>query len=471
MNLWSRSLAFVSRGGDLSQADEGDVYPFLSCDSGEVPLAPWIDRVGFGLFLLATATLLLRPADWLPGLEQARIYEFIIAACLCVSLPRLAWQLSRKSPARPMTLLIFGLCVSIVLSHLARGSLYDARVGGSEFFKLFLYYLLILSWVDSPTRMRQFMLCLCACTLGQTVIAILDYDGWINLDTLRSINTGYTNPDSGAFSVLRRLCGIGIFNDPNDLSLLLVACMAMCYGFTHYQHLGRLRRWLFVPLVFFTYAITLTHSRGGLLSLLGAMGAMLVVRYGRSRALLAAVVLFPVVFTIFGGRQTQVDLSDPEDTFQTRMSCWSDSLELFKQSPIFGIGEEQQVELKGSVAHNSFIQSFAELGIAGGACFLGAFAMAILAVYRTNVGDADPDLARLRPVVLAIVIGYAIGLLALSRAYTPTTYLILGLTAAYINLTPRGAPLRLDARFTKRLAMASIAFIAATYVFVRVMTT
>jgi len=76
----------------------------------------------------------------------------------------------------------------------------------------------------------------------------------------------------------------------------------------------------------------------------------------------------------------------------------------------------------------------------------------------------------LRPVFLAIAVGYAIGLLALSRAYSASTYLIVGLIAAYINLTPRVRPLRLDFGFVQRLAVASVLFIAATYLFVRFMS-
>jgi len=179
--------------------------------------------------------------------------------------------------------------------------------------------------------------------------------------------------------------------------------------------------------------------------------------------------LVPVMFLVFAGRQTRVDLSNPEDTFQTRLDYWGESLELFKSSPVFGVGQGQQVELSDHVTHNSFLQGFAELGFAGGACFLGAFVMAMRAVHRTNVREADPEMARLQPIVLAIVVGYAVGLLALSRDYSATTYLILGLAAAYINLTPRIRPPRLDFGFIQRLVVASVVFIAATYLFVLVM--
>ena len=439
-------------------------------ESLDASLARLADNTGFGFFLLATAVLLVRPADSIPALYNEPIYYFVISACLCLSIPRLLGQFKPQSRARPITQLIFAYWVCIILSHLVRGSLWDIRTGGVAFLKLFVYYLLILSWADSPPRLRQFMLCLCACSLAQTIVGWLQYDAWINLPTLRSIEQ-ITNVGSGDPSTVRRLCGIGIFDDPNDLCVLLVVSMALCIGFIGYRKIGRLRFGWFLPLGFAAYTIALTRSRSGFLSLLGSIGTLLWARYGRGRAVLVGAVLLPVLFLAFAGRQTHVDLYSRDDTFQTRLDYWSDSLELFKTSPIFGVGPNQQMELSGHVAHNSFIQSFAEVGFVGGACFLGAFVMAIRAVYRTNIRDADPELARLQPVFLAIVVGYAIGLMALSRDYAATTYLVLGLTAAYINLTPRARPLRLDSGFLQRLVVASVLFIAATYLFVRIMVT
>jgi putative inorganic carbon (hco3(-)) transporter len=464
MEWQNRSVAMEGLGNA-----EG-IFPFLSGETTDSRYAALIDKIGFGLFLLATAVLLMRPADSIPALLNLPIYQFVVSACLCLSAPRLLRQFSPQSPARPITQLIFGVWLCVILSHLVRGSLWDIRTGGVEFFKLFIYYLLIVSWVDSPARLRQFMLCLCVCTLAQTIVSLLEYDGWINLSTLRSIDEVDHNAGSGMALIVHRLCGIGIFDDPNDLCLLLVVTMALCFGLISRRNSGRLSFGWLLPLSFFVYTIELTRSRSGFLSLLGAIGTLLITRYSRGRALLVAVILLPVILVVFAGRQTHVDLSDPGDTFQTRLECWSDSLELFKHSPVFGVGQGQEAELRYHVAHNSFLQGFAELGFVGGACFLGAFLMAIRAVHLTNVHDADPELARLKPVFLAVVVGYAIGLLALSRGYTVSTYLILGLTAAYINLMPRVRPLRLNSGFIQLLAIVSAVFIVATYLFVRIMS-
>ena len=447
----------------LATASE-DFCPFLE---PAIPLgSEQAGGLGFGLFLAATAALLCRPADLFPFLYGLPIYEAIMIASLAISLPRLSHQFfSLYLPARAITRLIFGLLVAIVLSHLMRGSLHNARDGGGDFLKIYLYYLLLLSWVDSPKRMRQFLLCLCTCALALTITALLQYHGLIDLEAIRAIQEG----DDGSRTILR-LCGTGIFHDPNDVSLLLVVAICICAYFSGDKSIGRLRfGWVF-PIALFGYAMMLTYSRGGLLALFGAIGAGFIVRFGWARAIVIGSVIVPIMLMMFAGRQTHLDLSNPEDTFQTRLDNWNNSLTLFRQSPFFGCGEEQQVELKGQVAHNSFIQSYAEMGLFGGAMFLGAFAISIAGVYRARSPHADPDLIRLRPYIVGAVAGYATGLFSLSRAYTVPTYLVLGLAAAYLNLNPGRSIVRLNTTMVLKLATASLLFVIATHIFLRVMS-
>jgi O-antigen ligase len=445
----------------------GELWPFIypSADSRGRLAA----RIGFTFFILSTIVLLVRPADLVPALDQTPIYETLVACCLAISIPRLLDQFSSAAHARPITLLILGVWGFIVVSHLVHGSFDDARIGGTNFAKLFAYYLLVLAWVDSPRRLRQFLLCLCVCCVILAAVALLGYDGWISLPALITVSQSYSDTATGVSSVIQRLCGIGIFADPNDVCLILTVAVVLGFYFWGDPAHRRLRRGWFWPIALFVYAIHLTSSRMGLLSLLAAIGTILAMRYGRRRAIIAALILLPLAMFVFAGRQTEVDLSDPGDTFRTRLDRWSDSLTLFKESPIFGCGEEQQAALDSQVAHNSYLQSFAELGFFGGACFLGTFVLAIGGVYRAARRGVDSEVARCRPYVLAIVVGYAVGLMALSRTYVAPTYLILGIAAAYINLAPPARRLELSGRFLSRLAMGSVVLIMATYLFVRAM--
>ena len=52
-----------------------------------------------------------------------------------------------------------------------------------------------------------------------------------------------------------------------------------------------------------------------------------------------------------------------------------------RQSPVFGIGKNRFGEEAGQVAHNSFVHAFTELGPLGGMVFLGAFYLAMRALW------------------------------------------------------------------------------------------
>jgi hypothetical protein len=126
------------------------------------------------------------------------------------------------------------------------------------------------------------------------------------------------------------------------------------------------------------------------------------------------------------------------------------------------------VDSIGQVAHNSFLHAFAELGILGGGAFLGVFLLTIRGVWRAL--PPDREVLRLRGFVLAVVSGYAVGLLSLSRCYTAGTQLVLGIAAAYLAMTWRSqgvAPPALDTRCLGRIGAASALFLAATWLFVR----
>jgi O-antigen ligase len=443
---------------------DGDFSPFLR---RETYVSKPAGRAGFVLLLLATAALLVRPSDLLPELEHWPVYQWIIVLCLAFSIRPVIHQLRTQVRARAITLLLIGFGITVVTSHLLRGNLYAARIGGFEFFKIIAYYLVVLATVDSIKRLRLFMLGLCASTLLLTTLSVLAYDGLLDVPSLAAIRQADATSEDG---VVERLVGTGIFNDPNDLSLILVVAIGCCFCFaaTATSRFARVGWWL--PIGFFLYAIALTHSRGGLLALIGGTVIAMGARMGAARALLLTSALVPLVLIFSSGRQTQVDLNDPTDTFQTRLDRWSDALTLFKQSPLIGVGQDQQVEYCGQVAHNTYIQNFAELGIVGGACFLGMMMFCLRGVLKVDLQRCDPILTTFRPYLAGGLAGYAIGLISLSRGYTISTYLVFALAAAYINLAPRRSILGINGIFIRQLAIASLLTIAATYLTIRLLS-
>src|SRR5262249_26152409 len=149
-----------------------------------------------------------------------------------------------------------------------------------------LYYLLLVAVVNTPARLRQFLGWVGVLVLALTTLALFQYHGAINLPALEAIQQFEEDPLTGERRSFPRLCGMGIFNDPNDLSLVLV--WGMLISFSRLGERGAARFLWLVPLGVLGYALTLTHSRGGLLALLASLMALFAARFGGWKAILLA---------------------------------------------------------------------------------------------------------------------------------------------------------------------------------------
>lgn len=279
--------------------------------------------------------------------------------------------------------------------------------------------------------------------------------------------------DSGEVGSIPRLVSTGIYNDPNDLCLIISTTIVVCLYFMGNPRTGVMRVLWLAPIGLLLYAMTLTRSRGGLLGLSAGLLTFSYLRFGWKKTLGLAMVAAPVVMTVFAGRQLNISLGR-NDTAYARVEIWSEGLQLFKEAPLFGIGSNQYAEYVSHVAHNSFVHCFTELGLFGGSAFIGAFYVAALSLWRLRRRAAaipDPEMRRLLPYQAAILAAYIVGMLSLSRAYVIPTYMMLGLPTVYLELAALEQPSvipRFDRQLLQRMIMVSGMVLVATYVFIRV---
>jgi hypothetical protein len=427
----------------------------------------------FFLFLLVNATLFLRPAEIFPGMANVELYKLLIIPCLLVAFPAVLEQLRGDAlAARPVTVCVLGLWAAVPLSLLAHGWADRALLETFEFGKNVAYYLLFVAVVNTPERLRRFLFWILLFAAATVLLAVLRYHNLIELPA-QTFMLDRRDNEWGEEQVFMRLCGTGLFQDPNDFSLVLVLGIPLAlYRLTDSEGgLGRLV-WL-GPLALFGYALGRTQSRGGLLAVLLGLAVLFRARYGTRRSLLILAVLLPAVFVVLAGRQT--DVLTGEDTAQLRFQLWSDGLMFFRESPLVGIGVNEFQPRAGQPAHNSFVHAFAELGAVGGVLFLGAFFFAVWALYRLRpekVLVLDPELRRLQPYVLAVVAGVAGAILSLNHVYSVPTYLGLGLATSYLGLAVAFPPepvARFDGRLLQRFVVASVGFLMVTYLVTRVL--
>jgi hypothetical protein len=433
--------------------------------------------LAFGLFILLNVVLLIRPADVFPPLYGLPIYQACILACVVVALPSVLRMLEREGlAAEPISLCMVGLLGAVALSHLSHSRIDEAVSETAEFTKLLIYQVLLISLVNSPQRLRVFLWCLSGLIVAHTALAVMQYDGMIDLPAMAAMSERYLDPEMGEWTNKARLRGAGIFGNPNDMSRILAVGMILAIYWLGDRGPLMVRAIWLAPLALCGYALTQTFSRGGFIGLIVGLLVLLRAAFGTRKALLLSAVALPALFVLSSGRQT--DISTSEGTGQFRIQFWSQGFAAMQEVPAFGIGSNRynDVTSRHQEAHNSFVHAYVDLGLLGGALFAGMFYFALWLpgqLDRYRVGPLDRDLQRVRPYLLGIIAGYAAGLLSSSRVYAPTTYVLIGLMAVWIRLSlandtfsPR-PPRFVGGRLAGRLVVVGLPCLIVLYTYTR----
>jgi putative inorganic carbon (hco3(-)) transporter len=430
--------------------------------------------MSFFLLILVTAILFIRPTDFVPQLESAQLFLVSILACLASSFHVIPPQLSAESlRRRPITVCVVGLLLVNLLSCLVN-LCFDLLITQTfEFAKVVLFYLLLLGLVDSPRRLRLYLLSTASVLVVQTGLAVLQYYEYIHLAAFVPLGI---DPDTGEkiWTGEARLRGTGLFGDPNDVCLPInLGIILSLYALLSARSILFRLFWL-GPLTLFALALQLTGSRGGLMGALAGVAVLLLSKFGIRKGLIMATVALPLILGMIGGRQLDFNLGDRENTGLKRIQLWSNAIEVFKSSPVLGVGPAQTADyLDDHPVHNSFVQPFSDMGFLGGTLFVGAFYHAFRRLLQFQLRpDAvrDPTLTLMRPFITAAMTGYVITAMSLNFTYIMSTYAILGIAAAYVHLADSDRPPpgeSIDARMVQRFICVSILFLTLTILYIK----
>jgi hypothetical protein len=435
-------------------------------------------KLAFALFLLTTATLFLRPAELFLWLADMPIYEVLILSTLALTFQSVQAHFRLFMLARqPITLCVVGVFLAIGLSHVQYIYMGGVLDSGTLFLKTLIYFGLLLAVVNTPSRLKHFLLTVAICSSSMVTLCVLDFYEVYDFAFIEHLddNDGF-DEDEELVITIRRMRGTGIFMDPNDLTMVICATLVLCAFFLTDRAAGKLRFGWLVPMSILLIGMLATRSRGGLLAC-GMAGLTLVaVRYG-GRVAIVAVVSGLCLLPLMGGRQADLSLEEG-GTGHERIQLWRDGFqELKSPALLFGTGQGSYVDIAGLVAHNSFIHAYVELGLFGGTLFFGCFFFAGMQLYRMGRLPEEirhDELVRMRPFLCAMLAGWVTSMFSLSRCYVVPTYLVLGTVATYLNLiwiySPSGEPLVIWNRgHLVRLTFASATTFSGLYVFTAIM--
>ncbi|HBI45568.1 MAG TPA: hypothetical protein DDY78_22355 [Planctomycetales bacterium] len=197
---------------------------------------------GFFLFLLVNAALFVRAAEIVPALVGWNIYEFLILACLALSIPAVLEQFTAKSlELRPVTVCVLGVFLAVLLSHLAQLDFVKLDDNGKLFGKVVVYYVLFVGLVDSPARLRVFLFWMLVFATVTISIAVLQFHGVVKLPNLEQIIDNAHDKFTGKDVGFLRLAGSGIFHDPNEIGVLVSVALLLGLYWLFDQRSGALR--------------------------------------------------------------------------------------------------------------------------------------------------------------------------------------------------------------------------------------
>jgi hypothetical protein len=438
--------------------------------------------MGFILFILLHLVLFVRPADMFVELSSVPFYLLALIGCTFVSLPGILRQLRPAALAgNPITVCVLGIFAAAILSNLVHLNVQDVFGTFRSCLTFVLYYLVLVGVVDTPRRLQALIKWVVFFVFIICGLGLLIYFGYVQVQAdaaegtsaqaYKEIQEGTFDEETGKDLVLARLCAVGVYNNPNDISRILVVGVILCLYCFGDRGLGPLRFLWTLPIALFAFALQLTYSRGGFLALLTGILTLLIARFGRVRSVILAAIMLPGLFALFAGRITNIDTSG--GTGQQRILLWRDAFAAMSYQPIFGVGVGRLVEAIGGQAHNSFVQCYGEMGMIGGTLFASAFYFGMWGPYRLEpylIRVSEPELRRFRPFLIAVLAGSIVGMFSSTRCYRVDTYLLLGLSAAYLSTVARSIPasiLRLDARLLGRITLIGILCVLAFNIYVR----
>jgi putative inorganic carbon (HCO3(-)) transporter len=412
----------------------------------------------FGLYLVL---LILRPQEFIPGLQSVPILQYLLLIGL------LMWVTSRDKQASLPPFIFALLYLVFVPITVGINGWWGGVLGTLGALIPVLGIMLMASLASrrlSTLHVYMWIFVICA--------TLLVHHSAVQLAT-----------GSGPFTGVRPRQGrpyyVGIFGDPNDLGQLFDIALAFAIYLFSISRVKSLRLALLGATGWLFYGIILTDSRGALIAALAIVGLEGWRRFGKIAVTVGGFLALPALFA--ATRLSQ--LSAGEQSANDRIQAWYEGLQMLRSNPVFGVGYLNFTDHNYLTAHNSIVLPMAELGLPGLAIWLGItwYSMrllfwvahgphtkaVVLAISPENPAlTAEVNAAR---GVLQACVGFAISAFFLSQSYKAPIFLLCGMAIArYASAVPL-LPAQPVFRFVPemwRLGLLTLGCVAAIFVIV-----
>jgi O-antigen ligase len=375
--------------------------------------------MAFLAFVFYLVFTLIRPQEFVPALAETPVvmYALIVTAVL------LLFEKNKRIEGPPGYMLI-GLTLVIAMSSAVNGWLGGAVLFASNFLSTAVLPFFVIAMVVNSYKRAVYTF------LIMTISAVVMVSNGIT-QRLSEDGIGWAGVP---WSQGSRITYLGVFNDPNDLSMFLL--IALPLTFVLLKHAGFfLRIVVWASAAMMVLGVYLTNSRGGVLGLLALAGAWAWQKYGAAKSIVLGLLMTPMAFFVLA-RFRAID--PDESSASSRLDAWYQGILMLRTNPIFGFGQNSFLDHHHLTAHNSFVLVMAELGLSGyllwaGFIFFAFIAMLVLwkSGFKGAVVDEVVEEERFVAKCLTFsMIGFLTTGFFLSRSYAPILYLLVGLMMA-----------------------------------------
>jgi len=377
--------------------------------------------------VLYLAVLYIRPAEIVPSLETVPLVDWLTIASTVIMVATMFVR-PRRLAVSVMDGFVFLFWVAIVVSNLAWGWFGGAYKGVLDFAPVAFFYILVRVAIDTPERLRGFA----------HVFVFLNV--LLAINGIVQFHTGFGIGNVTTVGLENRIRGTGIFNDPNDLGMTLVMAVPLLLWvvFEHERPFWHrvLAVVLSIPII---TAITYTSSRGAMLGLCAVAMVFAFRRFKMIPALTFGTVAVSAVMLLGPARASAMD--SQENSAQSRIEAWGQGLMMLKSKPVFGVGYSRFTEFHRKVAHNSFVQTAAELGVFGALIFVAMYDNLFRILVRGRLVAAALPAPVLSPSWMNAMIASGAGMVVcgffLSRQYVAVPFIMLAMAGSIDGLFPK----------------------------------
>ena len=427
--------------------------------------APERDRLAFNGLIAFMLLLLVRPQDQFPFLTPLHLAELTGGfAFLALIIGRLArGAVATRTPRELIVVLAFAAVMvgTVPFSFWPGGSM---AVFTEQFAKIVAVFVVMVNTLTTRKRIEQFVTVV---VFGATYVGMR-----AAIDYVRGANLVEGGRVAGAVG--------GLFGNPNDMALNMVAFLPFGIGFALDRSRPRARLLGLMSIPAMTVAIVVSQSRGGTIGLLVMLGVLLMYLRRTKPTMVAAIVVaglaaLPLLPGSFTQRMTSIFVADqdPTGSREARKTLLREGWHVFLEHPLLGIGAGQFTNYNPESrqeawrqTHNAPLQVASELGILGllpfGCIVWWGFSAGLEAVRvgrRTQRSEPQaPARGTRRPhsprvptsdgtwlelsgaMVVASMTGWFVAALFASVAYYWTLYLVLGIAAGVREVSLTLAP-------------------------------